>query len=291
MKKVIITIILCLNISILSSQDIFTDESVSGSRYESTLQAYNDSMSEFLSLFNGGDAIKILLGDKDILNIPYKRLSIFGLAHLNKDYLRLLRNMIYARYGYRFNSPDLSAYFSKFKWYTPSRNNVDNYLTMIDKQNIDRIQAFENMNENLPNIIWDTNNKVGVWDWSIAMAAGWSDRFVIYPTNQLEYYFSQMSPLQISYGMNGTYTIKGNVLEYRVTEIYIRNTGRINDSINGYSWEESGRNTIKFETPIIYKFPVTEIHIREYDFGLKLETITIGGINFHRFTNNVNNKF
>jgi hypothetical protein len=29
-------------------------------------------------------------------------------------------------------------------------------------------------------------------------AAGWSDRFVIYPTNQLEYYFSQMSPLQIS---------------------------------------------------------------------------------------------
>jgi hypothetical protein len=92
--------------------------------------------------------------------------------------------------------------------------------------------------------------------------------------------------------MNGTYTIKGNVLEYRVTEIYILNTGRIiDDAISGYDWETSGRNTIKFETPIIYKFPITEIHIREYDFGLKHETITIGGINFHRFQNNVNNKF
>jgi hypothetical protein len=280
-KKVIIILLFCLNISILSSQDIFTDDIASSSNYEEVLKFYNYSMSDFLSLFNGSDAVKILLGDKDLLN---NRLSIFALAHLNKDHLRLLRNMIYARYGYRFNSPDLNAYFSHFKWYTPSRNNIDNYLTMIDKQNIERIQAFENMNENIPDIIWDSNNKVGVWDWSIAMAAGWSDRFVIHPTNQLEYYFSQMSPLDISYGINGTYKIKGNVLEYRITEIYISNTERIiYDAINEYMWERKGSNTIKFETPIIYKFPMTDIHIREYDFGLKRETITIGGINFHRY--------
>ena len=148
------------------------------------------------------------------------------------------------------------------------------------------------MNENQPNIIWNSNDKIGVWDWSIAMAAGWSDRFVIYQTNKLEYYFSQMTPLKISYGMDGTYTIKGNILEYRVTGIYIQNTGGIIDNaITGYSWGQSGENTIKFETPVIYKFPVTGIYIKEYDFGLKRETITIGGINFHRFTNNVNNKF
>jgi hypothetical protein len=292
MKNVILILILCLNVSILYSQDIFTGDITSNIDFERILNYYNYSISDFLGLFRGGDAIKILLGDKDLLN---NRLSIFALAHLNKDYLRLLRNMIYARYGYRFNSPDLNAYFGQFKWYTPRRNNVDNYFTLIDKQNIERIQAFENMNENLPNIIWNTNNKVGVWDWSIAMAAGWSDRFVIHSTNQLEYYFSQMSNLDISYGMNGTYTIKGNVLEYCVTEIFIRNTGRIIfDPINGYDWDQRGRNTIRFDPPIIYKFPITDIHIREYGINgteLKHETIAIGGINFHRFKNNVNNKF
>ena len=40
----------------------------------------------------------------------------------NPRHLRLLRNTIYARYGYVFSSPDLKKYFSQFEWYIPDPN-------------------------------------------------------------------------------------------------------------------------------------------------------------------------
>lgn len=59
----------------------------------------------------------------------------------NKDELRILRNAIYARHGYKFKDPELTEYFSRFKWYIPSYNNVQ--LTDTEKYNVDLIQAHE----------------------------------------------------------------------------------------------------------------------------------------------------
>jgi hypothetical protein len=58
--------------------------------------------------------------------------------------LRILRNTIYAKYGYIFRSADLQNHFSKFSWYQGKNTNVDNYFSMIDIENISRIQQREN---------------------------------------------------------------------------------------------------------------------------------------------------
>jgi hypothetical protein len=63
------------------------------------------------------------------------------LRTLSKEELRLARNEIFARRGRYFNSPDLTARFSKFAWYTPST--WDPQLNAIEKANVALIERYE----------------------------------------------------------------------------------------------------------------------------------------------------
>jgi hypothetical protein len=259
------------------------------------LNSYNNSIFEFAGLFSS-NALKILLGEVDLLSGRYSNLDIFSLAQLDNRNLRLLRNMVYARHGYIFNSPDLISYFRRFEWYNPRLNNVDNLLTDVDRFNIQAIQAFENMNENSQNII--LSNTIGVWQTSPAMASGWSDRFVFHPANRLEFYFSQMRHVSLIFGTNGSYTIRGNVLIYSVTQMYIiMNNSEIIYIFFGHQWEDTTLNIITFERPIVFKFPITNIETRSWTYDdsdeiiFSRETITIGGRDFFKMRDDVNDKF
>ncbi|MCG8581408.1 MAG: YARHG domain-containing protein [Bacteroidales bacterium] len=72
--------------------------------------------------------------------------SDIDLRTLSLSDLKLLRNEIYARKGYIFKSKELSLHFQKFQWYKPKYEGkeIDNYLTEIDKSNINWIVDIEN---------------------------------------------------------------------------------------------------------------------------------------------------
>lgn len=72
-----------------------------------------------------------------------KRLAKDELRKYSKQDLKLMRNEIYARYGYIFSSTDLKTHFEKKKWYEPKVNNVDRYLTETEKKNISTIRELE----------------------------------------------------------------------------------------------------------------------------------------------------
>jgi hypothetical protein len=55
--------------------------------------------------------------------------------------LKIMRNEIYARHGYIFDSQDLRDYFSRQSWYRPVSKKVN--LTAIEKYNVLFIQDFE----------------------------------------------------------------------------------------------------------------------------------------------------
>jgi hypothetical protein len=57
--------------------------------------------------------------------------------------LRIMRNEIYAKYGYIFKSEDLSKYFNKKSWYEPRFNDVSDQLTPIEKENVTIIKSME----------------------------------------------------------------------------------------------------------------------------------------------------
>ena len=60
----------------------------------------------------------------------------------NSD-LRLLRNAIFARHGYRFKSQDLQEYFSQFSWYIPRFDDVTSHLSEVERENIKFLKSLE----------------------------------------------------------------------------------------------------------------------------------------------------
>ncbi|GHV54952.1 hypothetical protein AGMMS49579_16570 [Spirochaetia bacterium] len=164
MKKLIyIGLLLLVGYSIYA-RDVFT--------------AYEDSQNFKNKIINNGD-INML---KSIINFQ-------SLISFSKDELRLLRNMIYAKYNYSFKSNELRNYFSKFKWYEGIKTNVDESLTELDKINIRFIQEIE---LNFPTGNEIDKKLIGIWRFAGGVpAAGyiWGDYIRIYQNGIFEYLF------------------------------------------------------------------------------------------------------
>lgn len=72
---------------------------------------------------------------------PYKSLSVFVLTDeelldKKKEELEAMKNEIYAAHGLKFKEEKWDAYFSGQAWYKSERENVDAYLNMVEKKNI-----------------------------------------------------------------------------------------------------------------------------------------------------------
>ncbi len=67
------------------------------------------------------------------------------LIDLNLENLRIKRNEVYARRGRKFKSKDLKDYFNQFDWYEPRYDNVQSFLTSLDRENIRKVKKAENM--------------------------------------------------------------------------------------------------------------------------------------------------
>ena len=81
-----------------------------------------------------------------INNLSEVRLSEADLADLSRKDLEIMRNSIYARYGYRFNRADLLEYFSRYSWYSPTTNDMEsiyNRMNDNEKYNIEFIKKHE----------------------------------------------------------------------------------------------------------------------------------------------------
>jgi hypothetical protein len=57
--------------------------------------------------------------------------------------LKFMRNEIFARYGYQFQTKEMADYFAKMEWYKPQFDDVTNKLTEIKRINIALIQVLE----------------------------------------------------------------------------------------------------------------------------------------------------
>lgn len=65
--------------------------------------------------------------------------NIWLTDHLTIRELDIMRNEIFAEYGYRFQTKEWQDYFSKKSWYSPLHDDVNHLLTEIDKANIKTI--------------------------------------------------------------------------------------------------------------------------------------------------------
>ncbi len=72
-----------------------------------------------------------------------RKLDYEDISGLSRRELRLVRNWLYARYGYAFKSPDLQEYFGEKDWYTPMYDDVSSQLTSIERANVEFIKQYE----------------------------------------------------------------------------------------------------------------------------------------------------
>lgn len=87
------------------------------------------------------------LGNNGSFNIlSNRRLSEADLSGMSKKELEIMRNSIYARYGYQFKREDLLDYFSQYSWYNPTTSDMGaiyNQMNDNEKYNIDFIKSHE----------------------------------------------------------------------------------------------------------------------------------------------------
>lgn len=75
-----------------------------------------------------------------------RKLSDDDLADKSKKELEIMRNSIYARYGYKFKRKDLLNYFSQYSWYSPTTSDMGaiyNKMNDNEKYNVDFIKKHE----------------------------------------------------------------------------------------------------------------------------------------------------
>ncbi len=72
-----------------------------------------------------------------------KVLCVAYLELFDAQQLRLMRNEIYARHGWKFQSDDLQKHFSQFSWYKPFGNNSAVKLSALEQFNVNLIKAME----------------------------------------------------------------------------------------------------------------------------------------------------
>ncbi|MGY6648324.1 YARHG domain-containing protein [Wenyingzhuangia sp. IMCC45574] len=74
----------------------------------------------------------------------FLKLEKSKLKKMKKSDLRIMRNEIFARYGYEFKKGgEMFKYFKEQEWYRPEHKNVSSFLTDIELENIDIIKQVE----------------------------------------------------------------------------------------------------------------------------------------------------
>lgn len=72
--------------------------------------------------------------------------SLDSLKKCSAEELRIVRNTLFAKYGYIFKSDDLKQHFSKLKWYKPEFEDQDTVLKMfsaLDKTRLGIVKEYE----------------------------------------------------------------------------------------------------------------------------------------------------
>jgi hypothetical protein len=84
---------------------------------------------------------------QDSYELNVRLMTKADVQDLNAAELRILRNEIYARHGYKFKSSDLQRHFSAKPWYKSQYDDVSYMLNRIEKQNVQLISEFEKMSK------------------------------------------------------------------------------------------------------------------------------------------------
>jgi len=171
----------------------------------------------------------------------------FGILEQDdKKCFMLIRNTIFARHGYKFNSIELQNYFSQFKWYNGTKTNVDNELTVEEWYVVKFLQQIE---ENYPSTV--PKELIGCW-WYDAPDDWWKH----HPFNYREY-----EDKVLRFFKNGIFFYQNfnSYEKYRYYGLWSFNEGILNINFLFFNFEKNGGKRLFFTfNPNIHHNKYTE---------------------------------
>lgn len=122
-------------------------ETPGSSHLQSLLQQVQEKQSDGEAFYvnNGLEEDELVAYYTELRAEIAQPLPAWKLLALDAARLRLLRNEIFARKGYRFKSADLNSYFSGFDWYKPTCNRDEIRLSKSERDNVNLMQRLEQL--------------------------------------------------------------------------------------------------------------------------------------------------
>lgn len=156
------------------------------------------------------NAILIIEGNIELLEYELEdyQIGILSLAEL-----RILRNSIFAKYGYTFKSHDLKEHFYRFTWYKPNDNFSENIFSEIDENNIQKVLDFENQYRSKKIITIEKNDLIGYWHELLVVPSGYAKRYAFHEDGKFEWFNNQMDGSTRMHSIVGTWTIENNFVK------------------------------------------------------------------------------
>lgn len=160
----------------------------------------------------------------------------------DKSQLALIRNTIFAKYGYRFKSVELQKHFAKFNWYKPKYDDVNSFLTEIDKINIQKILEREKNYQEVPVREKEPrgleSELVGLWHAGPMLAAGWGEKYLFYIDGHFRFDYADESKRIINF--SGDWYVKDNKLVLIKKNRLVIKGGKLEESPSGEYYVEGG---------------------------------------------------
>lgn len=213
-------------------------------------------------------------------------------GYKNSSDLRIVRNAIFAKHGYTFQSEDLKEYFSKMSWYKPNRSNVDESLTPTDKNNLEFVSSYELDLEikeftrtGGTKISRKNRDYVGFWHDSPTVAAGWGDTFAFFKNGKVIQGFNTMDCEKRLISLIGTWEVKNDTLFLVYSLKKHIEGGKLEPASGSCASEKElvgGRTKItKLNPPIKVVFALSKITIDSKSSpDRKLPLLTIGKVRY-----------
>lgn len=187
-----------------------------------TIRMYELRSEVQANLYAGDDVVC----EGEIQNLDF-RLSDFQVASMNIYELMLLRNAVFAKYGFLFKNEIIFDHFEQFEWYVPRSEDVSELISDTDQWNIDLILYYENRLESCETESPEVDEIVGFWHGNDCVGSGWSKRYFFYPDGRFVFRESQMDGAARLRELSGEWYIDGNHLVLEADSVVYNMAGEI----------------------------------------------------------------
>lgn len=137
-----IVVILLIAAAVFAGIHYATQQNIAAAASDTIVTSITGEMADNSNGYSSNDRKVVVSSELDDA-VMQRELTESDLNGLSQWQLKLLRNEVFARHGYIFQTTDLQLVFSQYSWYKPEYNDVNDQLSDTERYNVTFIKRHE----------------------------------------------------------------------------------------------------------------------------------------------------